>query len=267
MELYERLGWTGPDRDIKLTLANCLDFVQSRDNAPQRPDLIPFNKADVATHRCSVAMVYYLLGDHVQAVRFAREALERGVEYFFGSWRSELPTGEGTLDPNWWKSQLNWAHIFRQLVLWGEFLGDHASLGKLAQFPDPECSMSDSDYSRADFAYFLALAGALRGDNPRELSHELGMAVGAKKKKTAVAAVALSHLVDQAPVPFQGSLDELLALHYKKRSNRDFTELVSVDGSILYHMARDRGLNPVVADRYKDYIVERPLASLLSDVS
>jgi hypothetical protein len=256
--LYERLGWTGPDRDMKRTLANSLEFVESRDNAPNRPDLIPYNKSDVAIYRCNVAMAYYLLGDHVQANCFARDALERGVEYFFGSWRSELQTREGTIDPNWWKANLSWAHIFRELVLWGEYVSDQTTLAKLAQFPDPECSMSDSDYSRADFAFFFALAAALRGDGDAGCMRELDRAVTGKKKKTVVAAVALSHIVNQAPLHFQGALDDLVAVHHKRRSNRDFTELVSVDGSNLYHMACDRGFSPDIRDEFRDYIVERP---------
>jgi hypothetical protein len=262
MKLYERLGWTGPERDMAQTLANSLGFVEAADAAPDRIDLIPFNRADVARTRCSVAMVYYLLGDHPRVTRFAREALERGLEYFFGSWRSEVPTREGTRDPGWWKAHLDWADVFRELVLWGEYLGDQESLARLARFPDTKCSMNAAEYSRADFAFFLALAAVLRGDGAAECSGELERAARARKKKTAAAAAALAQLVTPSPAAFQDALDALLAVHHKSRSNGYFTELVSVEGSILYHLASDRGLDPTVADRHKDYVVQRPKGSL-----
>jgi len=69
-------------------------------------------KQDLPAGASNVAICYYLQGNLAEAKRFAREAVDAVLDYFFGDWRQQVPTELGTLDPAWWHAHISWADFF-----------------------------------------------------------------------------------------------------------------------------------------------------------
>jgi hypothetical protein len=251
MTLYEKFGWVIP----------CEDYVSSLDEAkepPQIEDLIPEQKDDLAAAANNAALCYYLKGDIRETKTFARQTVWAVLEVFYGTWRNKVETDDGTIDPEWWRFHLGWIELFRYGCCWAAALHDWESLEKIAQYPSPESSIDLVHvYTKEDKALFLALAGLLRNAPLESCQSWLRAASTGKKEKPQLLAEVVKALHDKDNAHFQ----EALTAHLRYFPQREFkkkslTELLSLDGTTLFHFGRNRNLDFEIPEEAKDHIIQ-----------
>jgi len=249
MKPHERFGLT----NFEKILADCQNYAARSAENPTRDDLIAYAKWNRPVDKARLAMVHYLNDDHAATARYAGQVLDDSTEFFFGRWRSEVPTDSGALDPQWWRENELWVNPFREAVLWGGYLGDWSRVKQIAEYPGEDCPTGD-DAQEQDKAYHLALATFLR-DTSGELSSYLDRAVSGRKKRTRLAAQALADLARGDEAEFESSLHAVFKNHAKTFSLKDYTALVSQDGSMLFHIADRQGLQFDRETEWTDYII------------
>lgn len=189
-----------------------------------------------------------------------RETPKLSGQFFYGNWRDEFVNWEddGNLpDPTkpWLKSgpltvaecrdQLGWIDILRHGLFWALFFDDAEQLAKLVAWPDTDLREDEGldDLTKADCDYYVMLCKWLRGkpfdpDGPLTASIHSGT-----KKRPKLLLVTLRAIVrGDGPAYGKAMLDHLK--HYQKSGfhTRSIRRCVSLDGSILWQVARRRGL-------------------------
>ena len=164
------------------------------------------------------------------------------VEYFYGTWRGEF--GE-KLSPERARRELDWIEPFRQGLMAALYFDDEANLARLLEWPGEDLADDEgtTDRTPGDRAFYTVLARGLRGAGAEHgPTSFLGRSIGRRRRPKLLTAV-VDALAAGDGAAARGALAAFLR-HYRKAEFRqdrvDF--VVSVDGTILWHAARRRGV-------------------------
>src|ERR1700722_15585429 len=131
MKRYERLSWaTVEEVAIDLSLRGLKNTISSN---PRSLFDLSWNKRSQVTDRSGVAILYFALEDDSHCRICAQEVIPAAEEFFFGSWRSQLPPPEKgeIVDGNYWKKRSKWMETFEAVLLWGSVLNEWKALERV----------------------------------------------------------------------------------------------------------------------------------------
>lgn len=214
-----------------------------------------WGKFDLSHKKGLLALSCYYAEDGDSARVRGKEFLEETKDFFFGDWRNTYQTAGKTLDPKWWKQEVNWIAIFESSLLWGSVLGEWGYLKRVGGFPEPDISPElDGPPQVRDL--YVAL-GAFLSEAPRaELDCKLDK-VNAGKSKICDLQVD----VVRACIARDAELLNKSMLAYLKQYKRAvfpkqmMTNKVSIFGTLFVHWAEKEKLAVDVPQEFLDHIV------------
>ena len=176
-------------------------------------------------------------------------------DYFFGTWRCEVQTDEGKIDPEWWK-RISWASFFRETIFWGSCIGAWDKIKKIAQYPTEECLNSEPWEHIGFRVWYLVIAAVLRDEPLESLGRYTDLIDKLKSRREKLLLDILRPILYGDAEKANGQLSIYLK-YYKKFEFKkpEITEKVSIDGTFLINFGRYRGLKIEYPEEYTDHIV------------
>jgi hypothetical protein len=201
------------------------------------------------------AYFYCLLENNTEAKKFAIIAVESAIEFFFGEWRQQVPTRDGSLDPEYWKVNSGWDSEFRGALLWASCLGDWNSATKIAQYPTAECCNKYA-IKNPEMNYPLVLAAFIRGDSLESVQSSIDVVEkGVKKKEKLLLAVLMSIVKKDKEMFDEAFLEYMKYFKKKDAKSQLWTERFATEGTILFNLARHKGLEVDSPEKYRDHFI------------
>jgi hypothetical protein len=186
-------------------------------------------------HSLSInAIVRYALGDFKGVQSRAEEALGWAEEHYFGEWRRRARQSECCEDPYGW-----WVPEFRFGALWAGLLAHWDRARRLAEFVQDDIE-PEIEQKPEDRAWLQAMAAWLRGE-PWE-SVERFRSAAEKGKRERMLFRVVEGIANSDELDTQSSFTEYwryFSTRERKKIDRDCK--VAIEGSFLYHYARETG--------------------------
>lgn len=216
----------------------------------------------LSTYR-AVLLLENLEVEHPFDVRdVLRKGADAAVDYFFGSWRDAYRNREGTWNRQECREKLAWIDPYLHSLFILSCLGDMNIIHSLATFPDVDLRSDDVDYKLVDKYYYIVLSRLIREldiASSQELITQIEQGRGRRAKLLLQATLDLFQDKQKA---FRKSLERFV-VYYRKQvfDPLVFITYASEDASILWHLARLRGMeiHPFESD-LMDMIVTLNLA-------
>lgn len=224
---------------------------------PKWPGIIPDAYGGLITHGSMVAYCYYLEGNIDEAIEYAGKVASAAIDYFYGNWRNEALTDEKTIDPVWWKRFASWIDELRASLLWSTCLKQWDKVAEIAKYPTPECVEYLSIKVNPYLAYYLCLAVVVRGEKLDQYQKYVEIVERGSRQKEKLMIEVLKAIDTQDKNAFDKAFQEYLK-YYKKREfpKEVFDEKVTIDGTILYNIAKHDGLSVEFPEEYIDFYVD-----------
>jgi hypothetical protein len=194
----------------------------------------------------------YLADDHAICREYTPKLLNAVQEYFFGDWKQKQKTGDGVIDPEWWR-RLSWMSYYDAALCWGSAIGDWKSLKQLAKYPDERCGRDTLDGPVARWRLLIDISRHLRGEEVSSAAKAVSKLTGAKWRGTAVLAEALDGINAADAPAAEEALNRFFALHHKRKKTHDVTDSVSFPGTFMLNLARYRKLNVTLEPKLQLY--------------
>jgi hypothetical protein len=217
----------------------------------------------LASGYAAAAVRFYLLADHDKAAEYARKALLRATDYFFGSWRNKVPTDKKTIDPAWWHDKETWMQLFSLTLMWASVFGDWETVSHLSQYPDQRRGMDTIDATPALRQLYIETAEYVRSGFRVLTETNVCTSKGADVHGTVLLARCLVAVSAEDTAKANAVLGEFFQRHHKRKKSRDVTDTISVDGTFMFNLARHRGLGVDIDPNLEHYLVAlrpRPIA-------
>lgn len=137
-------------------------------------------------------------------------------------------------------------------------LNDWDSVRQIAAYPDHGRSMEESgiDKKPARREFFIALAELLRGDPVQNVAQEVEKAPGAAWRGTIVLAHTLDAIIDKDQAAIQKHLIDFLKIHHKLKGKRSIDDYVSIEGTIMFYLAKHEGHAVELSPKLRPYLIE-----------
>jgi hypothetical protein len=183
------------------------------------------------------------------------------IEYFFDPWRDDFKRfGYDPYDRARARQELPWMNNYRVGLLIAAAFSDWQSFDRLQEWPGPDLPFDEGtdDRTPEDCAFHIWLAMTLRGQGAAAKSQHQRIQDGARRRPRMLLAIAETLLAQDAAAVSR----ELTAYlkYYRKnelRLNRvDFA--VACDATILWHVARRRGLGAITLPEEVFILIGRP---------
>jgi hypothetical protein len=247
--------------DGTIGLEACERFVTGAEEdcrRTDRPDLIWMGHISLPHTLNLAAVSHHLAGNQDRARQFATRVAPAAKDYFFGDWRTKVPTDDKKIDPRWWRDKESWSDNFRYAICWAMVLGDWDSVKALAAYPDHGRSMEEDGIEKmpAVRELLIALAEFIRGEKVAHVANEVAKLTGANWRGTMHLARALDEIIAQDSAGVQQHLLDFFKAHHKRKKSKDITDTISIDGTILYLLARHEGLNVILPPKLYVYVID-----------
>ena len=227
-----------------------------KDVESERPigRLMPAHKGSLVTTACFSALAAYCSDDKEAAKELAKKCVAYSSEFFFGSWRNEVLTDNGNLDPEWWRKNLRWVDQFRFAMCWAASLNMYSEAERLALYPrEDSCARTELDEI---CAAFFSLACILRGEPADAFAVQLSKGLGSTNEKARHLADGLNALAHKDDLAFQTAMDKYIAFYRTSEfDSNTITKIVSLDATILLHAGLNAGLRYELSDATRDYVI------------
>jgi hypothetical protein len=220
----------------------------------EEPTLLWGRKWSAVSDSDLMCFQYYLTDRRHEIPQYARPMLDYAIEYFFGDWRSVVPTDDGKLDAAWWK-QGAWVGQFRASILWGTCLGEWKMVREISMYPTEECMLNNLE-PRETKAWYMILAIFLREMSLDNADKYISLVEGGKQKRAKILLSVLRTIVSRDSEAFAREFAAYMK-YYKAReySIPQITEKLAIDGTILFNVARHLGMNVEWPDKYMDHYI------------
>ena len=225
--------------------------LRSSESTRLTEKLVPAVKGDLVSESCYAAIAFYCSDRRERAWTFATKCLGYAEDYFFGDWRSQVPTDEGTLDPTWWRRVMPWVDRFRYSVCCAMVLGKPEIAKRMAEYPARDSWAKNLGEREA----FYGLACFLRGDT-KEISRAIELAETSTSEKARHVAEVLRALVARDQDMFQRTFEGYLAFFRRSEFNPNrITQLLCLDGTSFAHLGKLNGLDVEIPSELRDRII------------
>lgn len=248
MLLKEKLQWTGEKASRLATVLNTQKEIAS-------------GKAGRVTYYFFVgesawyAVEAYLGGDRREATQAAETVVRAALEYFFGDWREELTTPDGKTGQAAWNPYCLWYEQVMESLPFAAALSDWESLKKIAAYP-PENKLPEAAKATGETAWGWALISFMREAPRKKVEEFLARAEADKAKRPKLLCPVLRALLDNDPVQFEDALLAYLAYYRKSEFKRIVDKVMSLEGTILYHLGRKQGFTVQLPENLADHVIK-----------
>lgn len=203
------------------------------------------------------ALSYYLEDQSTSARRVALLTLDLANQYLFGEWRDRIRCKEYNHDMTlreFWNRNASWESSVVPGLLWSAVLGEWDQFTKVGSYLRDDVRLEESEELTA---WYLILSGVARGRPWEEMEKFIETIRQGKSKRERLLLDALSALLGKSDAPFQAALNAHFD-HYKRTEAKkdEITSKLAIDGSILVHLARHRGLEVTVPAKAMDHFIE-----------
>jgi hypothetical protein len=257
MNRYEKLGIRRDQLKLEGYL-KAYEIEYSSIISPTWIGVIPHSKSGIihATHL--VALCHYLLNNDKDAIEYCLKISDFALEYFYGTWRNEVPTDDKIIDPVWWKRMGGgWIDEFRHAMLWTTCLRQWGKVVEIAAYPTPECVEYLPIKVNPYLAYYLCLAVVIRGEKLESYKKYVEIIERGSRKKEKLMLEVLKAIDGADKALFDKAFVDYMKYYEKKEFPADdFDEKVSIDGTILFNIALHNNLHVEYPEEYIDYYID-----------
>jgi hypothetical protein len=268
--LYKRLGLAA-ERVAASKFAALAEQTKAHD---PKPYAVYWHKSDLVGRNSWAAFTAYLEEDYSGCIFRAKETVSFALDLFLGTWRESVANVKqgGMWPAEHWRKQ-GWITDFRMALLWSACLEDWSSFDCICKYPN-EQTIDDSSERKSEAPWYQLLAACGRGEGLERFAEAIKSSRmersgkegsfeqlieqdRSKRLKLLTAALRAIESGDNAEV--QKRIDEYLAYYRKNEfTRRDVEDKLTVDGTILVHLAEHKGLTVNVAPTFVDHIIRLP---------
>jgi hypothetical protein len=272
---WEALGFV--KQDVDATARRAILSFKGWSSPPQSPeDLVfwglvdqwVFNFHVVAPDTFALGALGYTIEHPV--LRDWREAgrqlVAADLYYFFGPWE-KFRWGSGVMSRELARVKLKWISNYREALPIALSLSDWTSADRLLEWPGPDLKDDEGIDNRTaeDNAYQVWLAMRLRGESGPEVDARRDLIARRSRQRPKLLALAADALFAGESDQLAKSLAEYLK-YYRKREidlRRDpgtplVRQGICLDGTVLWHLARRRGLGEIKLPEELMIMIARP---------
>jgi hypothetical protein len=238
-------------------------------DTPTAVDSWVFNNHLIATHVFAMGALGYTI-DHpvLHDWREAgRQAVPAALYYLFGPWREKFLWRRELIDRQQARARLPWISCYRDGLEMALALGDWPSADRLLEWPGPDLMEDEGfdDRTAEDNAYQIWLAMRVRGETGSEVDARRDLIARRSRQRPKLLALAADALLAAEHDQFANTLSEFLK-YYRKReidlrpkpNGRLVRDGISLDGTVLWHLARRRGMREISLSAEDMLMIARP---------
>lgn len=193
-----------------------------------------------------------------EARAVARDGLTTAEQYFFGDWRTKIPTGnrfDMPPDPIYWHQTAQWSDAFVEALLMAACLDKWEFAQHFSTYPTDECDL-DIEQTKEHRAWLLILAGVLREEPVERFAHHRAVICNSRRKRTKLLLSLLEGIVSPDEYDLQARVETYFNYFEKtERRKSIITSKLAIEGSFLVHYAKHLGRSLTVPESCEDYIV------------
>jgi len=217
---------------------------------------------DLDTCMCAVLLQHFEVAHPLGEVRaYAERIVAMTLDYFFGPWRDayhfypKKPWNRAQC-----RKRLEWVKSYREGLLCALLLDDREAALRLADWPGPDVNRKDLDFTPADIDYYILQARHLKG-SPTSESKRLVASIQAGPRRRANKLLTALQAIEAGDASrFEAALTGYLKHFWSYEAELDeLGRSVSMDGSILWHVARRAGL-ALPAERMDLIVTQQSIA-------
>lgn len=245
--LKEKLKWIG-------AIANQLESVKRKQreiasgNAPEVTYYWFVKEAHYYACEC------YIEGEAQKSKEAAKLVVQAALEYFYGIWRKQLPTPDGTVGHDEWKPFCLWYEEVMSSLPWACALDDREAVHRIAEYP-PENKLPEATKAKGETAWGWALITYLRSQTRKQAEHFLVKAETDKAKRPKLLCPVLQALLDNNGSQFEKTFLAYMAHYRRSEFKRVLDKVLALDGTTLYHLGRKQGFNIQLPENLADHII------------
>lgn len=190
----------------------------------------------------------------------ARHAAALAEPYFYGPLRDgykKWPDEEPLLTREQARAKLEWIRVYRTCLLCALLVDDESSLSRVLAWPDTDLPVDDDlgDLTAMDNKYHIYLAMRLRGDPLAKFEPVAKVVRTGKRPRAALLLESAEAALVGDEALYAEKLKHVLS-NWRKTLKPDEFRVVSIEGSILWHVARRRGLAlPELPEKLADLVL------------
>lgn len=252
--------------DVEAIAANVIATLDLWKEMPESPDTVSdwtFNVYLWGGAVFALGALGYTV-EHPQLSHW-REVGERVIaamlHYFFGPWRDRFQHFAEVLDRSQARLKLPWISYYRSGLAVAVSLSDWAAADRLLEWPGHDLSYDEGldDRTPEDNAYQIWLALRVRGERGEEADAQRDVIERRSRRRPKMLAAAADSLLDADVNGLTKALTMYLK-HYREREihPRQVIEGICFDGTVLWHLARHRGLGEIPLPAELMMLIARP---------
>ena len=200
------------------------------------------------------AMCAYVEGDYKKAVSASELLVSSTLEYFYGDWRRKLAAPSGRVDPDEWRRTCLWFEVVAESLPWAAALGDWKAVRKIAEYPIDE-AFPEAWKAKGETAWTRALVCFLRNEPRKNVEAYLMKAEAGNAKRPKLLVPILKAMLDNEEGSFENAFYQYLEFYRKREFKVELDKLVSLEGTTLYHIGRNRGFEIDLPANTADHII------------
>ena len=228
--------------------------------ALENDDEVAKNKAGQPTYyfRVSewarVAIGRWAQGKDSESKDAAKRCVRAVLDYFYGKWRSILPTRSGKIGDEHWRQDCLWYEEVQRSLPFAASVSDWEAVKKIAAYA-PEDKLPEAAKAKGETAWGWALITYLRGEPRPKVEAFLAKAEGEKAKRPKLLAPVLRALMDKDAKKFAETLLAYLAYYRKSEFKTELDKAIALDGTTLYHLGRKLGFKVELPEPIANHVV------------
>ncbi len=196
-----------------------------------------------------------------------RKLVAAALYYFFGPWRERVLWNGKQLDRTQARALLPWISSYREALTIALALSDWTSVDRLLEWPGADLNDDEGydDRTAEDNTYQIWLAMRLRGESGLEVDARRDLIAKRSRQRPKLLALAADALFAADREHFAETLADYLKYYRKReidlrpnRNGRPVQYGMCLDGTVLWHLARRRGLGEIKLPHELTIMVARP---------
>jgi hypothetical protein len=198
-----------------------------------------------------------------------RQLVAANLYYFFGPWREKFRYfDDKVLNRKQARTELRWITHYRNALMVALSLSDWKSMDRLLEWPGPDLNDDagmGENLTSEDNAYQIWLAMRLRGESGSEVDARRDLIARRSRQRPKLLTLAADALFAREPGQLAKTLADYLK-YYRQREiglgqdpgDRLVRDGISPDGTVLWHLARRRGLGEIKLPEELMLMIARP---------
>ena len=196
--------------------------------------------------RVHVALFSHFGADHkyFPTCEYARLGIASAEDYFFGDWREGFEMSPGNaLTADQCRKEIAWFDPLREGLVLALLMDDEGSAKTICKYPSSDAVQQDIDGSKEDHEFYLLFSRYMCGEGLDELKASCDV-IEAGRRRRPKHWLDILRAIDRGEIEGVATALKKYLVYFRKteQNSNVFREAVSLDASILWNLARIRGL-------------------------